>query len=819
MLKNYLKATLRSMARNKMLSATMIFGLTLGILSSFLLLMYVFNELSYDRFLPNSNRIFRITNEFRKSWGKVHVAKCYGKWVDPIKDGYPEITQMVKLNDSYNTPTVIVDENRFKPNNFFEADSTFFDVFQFDFEYGSASEALRNPKSIVLSRSIAYKYFGNQNPIGKLLKTLDDNSDFFEYHVSGVFQDVPVNSHFHPEIIANWPSEKKRNEKGYYYILLKQAKDVMALQGKLSEFVTRGLPPNEASEVSLYLQALTDIHLKSHLGRELEVNGNTTQVYVLFLVALLILIITGINYMNLSIARKMASMKELGVRKVLGADNRAMLIQNISESFIYVFISLILALLLFEPSLLILEMYLNLKIGIGIWSNPELLSAFIIEIISLFLVAGGYPTLVMRKASSVDILTSDTHSSKGQGSRLRGLFSRNILLVVQVSLAILLISGVVIVIQQMNYVANVDLGYDSQQMIYLPEATAVKDRYDVLKKELLNQAGVTGVTAEMQEPSTEIVDNCKVFVDGMSDVKQAPWSEFLPVDRDYINVMKMKLIAGSSFDAYTSKDIPAYKFNSPQEEQTYFESIERAYMLNEAAVKMLGWRSPQEAISKQLSVNADRSHLKSGPVIGIVKDFHFISLHSRIDPIVLFVEPRWCHYVLIRISTNGIEGTLANIKQIWNRINPEYPFDYKFLNDVFAAKYIADNEFKIVMGLFSSIAIVIACIGLFSMSLFTAERRIKEIGIRKVLGATVLDIAVMLTKDLMKWILLANIVACPIAYYFMNKWLQDFAYRIDISWWIFVLSGGITLVIALLTVSYQAIKAATRNPVESLRYE
>ena len=323
----------------------------------------------------------------------------------------------------------------------------------------------------------------------------------------------------------------------------------------------------------------------------------------------------------------------------------------------------------------------------------------------------------------------------------------------------------------------------------------------------------------MQEPSTEIVDNCKVFVGGMSDVKQAPWSEFLPVDRDYIHVMKMKLIAGSSFDTYTSAEIPVHKLNSPQDEQTYYENTERTYMLNEAAVKMLGWKSPQEAIGKQLRVNADRFHFKSGPVIGVVKDFHFISLHSKIDPIVLFVEPRWCHYILIGISTNGIEGTLANIKQAWNRINPEYPFDYKFINDVFAAKYIADNQFKIVMGLFSSIAIIIACIGLFSVSLFTTERRIKEVGIRKVLGASMPQIVFILTKDLTKWIILANIIAWPLAYYYMNKWLQDFAYRIDISLWVFVLSGGIVLIIALTTVSWQAVKAATANPVDSLRYE
>jgi putative ABC transport system permease protein len=819
MLKSYLKTVLRGMVRRKLLSTTMIFGLALGILSSFLLMIYVFNELSYDRYLPNSNRIYRITSYFTKSWGAQQVAKCYGNWIDPIKDEYPEFAKLTKFNDSNPAPTVTVNENKFKPENFFKADSTFFDIFQFDFVYGSASEALRNPKSIVLSRSVACEYFGNQNPIGKILKTLDDNSESFEYHVSGVFQDAPINSHFHPEIIASWKSEKERQLKGYYYVLLKQAKDETGLQGKLSEFVARHLTPDEASGISLYLQALSDIHLKSHLSRELEENGNITQVYALFLVAILIIIITCINYINLSIARKTASIKELGVRRVLGSDNKAMLLQNILESFIYVFISILIVLLFFEPSLLVLKKYLNLNIGIDVWSNPELLSVFIVEIVLLCLVAGGYPTLVLRKASSVNILVSGSYSQTGHGTRLHGLFSRKILLVAQFSLAILLISVVMIVVQQMNYISNVNLGYDNQQMIFLPDPLKVNERYDELKKELLNQAGVMGVTACMQVPSVEIVDNCKVFVGSMVDIKRAPWSELLPVDVDFTKVMKMKLLAGSTFDNYTSTEMLTRQRKLSQDEKTYIETAERVYMLNESAVKMLGWKSSQEAIGKQIRINVNRDHLKRGAVIGVVKDFHFISLHQKIDPIILFVEPMFFHNILVRISTNGIDGTLANIKQIWNRINPEYPFDYEFLSDVFAAKYITDNRFKIVMELFSSIAVVIACIGLFSVSLFTTERRIKEIGIRKVLGASVSEVVIMLMKDITKWIVLANIIALPAAYFFMNKWLQDFAYRIDISWWVFVFSGGIALIIALATISVHAVKSATANPIEALHYE
>jgi putative ABC transport system permease protein len=807
------------MVRRKLLSATMIIGLTLGILSSFLLMIYVFNELSYDRYLPNSNLIYRITSNFTKSWGAQQVAKCYGNWIEPIKNEYPEFAKLTKFNDANPSPTVTINENKFKTKNFFEADSTFFNIFQFDFIYGSASEALRNPKSIVLSRSIAREYFGNQNPIGKILKTLDDNSESFEYHVSGVFQDAPINSHFHPEIIASWKSEKERQVKGYYYVLLKQAKDETGLQGKLSDFTARHLTPDEAADISLYLQPLRDIHLKSHLSRELELNGNFTQICALFLVAILILIITCINYIHLSIARKTASIKELGVRRVLGADNSAMLLQNILESFIYIFISLCLVLLLFEPSLIILKKHLNLNIGIDVWNNPKLLSVFIFEIISLCLISGGYPTLVLRKASSVNILISGSHSPVYYRSGLHRLFSRKLLIVVQFSLAILLISVVMIVVKQMNYISNVNLGYDNQQMIFLPEPTAVKERYEVIKKELLNQAGVMGVTSCMQVPSVDIVDNCKVFVDGLLDNKKAPWSEFLPVDVNFIKAMKMKLLAGCSFDSYNLSEIIPPKFNSKNDEQMYFENTNRMYVLNESAVKMLGWKSPQEAIGKQIRINVSWYHFKRGAVIGVVKDFHFLPLHNKIDPVVLFVEPIFCHNILIRMSTNGIDGTLANIKQIWNKINPEYPFDYSFLSDVFAAKYIADNRFKFVMELFSSIAVVIACIGLFSISLFTTERRIKEIGIRKLLGASVAQVVFMLMKDITKWIILANFIAWPAAYFFMNKWLQDFAYKIDISWWVFVISGGIALLIALLTVSFQAIKAAIANPIEALRYE
>jgi len=796
----------------------MILGLALGILSSFLLLTYVFNELSYDRYLPDSNRVYRITSDYHGNWGTQQVARCYDDWIDQFKGECPEVVEMVKFFNPF-LASITINGNKFKPGNFLEADSTFFQVFPFKFMRGNSAAALQSPFSMVIAQSIARRYFGSGNPIGKRVEVIDENSNSFEYHVTGVIEDVPANSHFHADFIAGWIAPYEREGRGYYYFTAIQGASQKELRVKLDEFVLKHASKDEASRLSFHLQALTDIHLKSHLNRELDVNGNITQVYVLSIMAVLIMIITCINYINLSIARKTASTKELGVRRVLGAGTAAMFLQNIAESFTYVLVSLFIVVLLFEPSLAMLEGYLNFRIGIDVPENMPLALFFFGEVLLLGVVSGGYPTLALRRASSVGILSISHNYAGNLNAGARGLFSRRALLVVQFSLAILLISAVIIVVQQMNYVESINMGYDPEQIVVIPHVPdTVKERYPVLKKELEKESGVLGITTSLEVPSDEIVDKARAAVEGKWDFAHAPFCDLLPVDRDFVNVMKMTLVAGDSFDKYILADAARpHSFKSRQDIDTYL-NCDRVYMINEAAVKTLGWKSPQEAIGKRIALSW-AFQLKLGPIVGVVKDFHFTSLHRKIEQIVMFVEPLWYNNILIRVNANGIDKTLASIRQIWNRIIPEYQFDYEFANDAYAAKYIVDNQFKAAMGIFSSIAIVVACIGLFSVSLFNAERRRKEIGIRKVVGASVLEIAIMLTKDLARWIILANLFAWPLAYYGMTKWLQNFAYHTDITIWPFVLAGMLTLTVAMLTVSWQAVRAAMASPVESLRYE
>lgn len=799
----------------------MLFGLSVGILSSFLLLTYVFNQLSYDRYLPDSNRIYRITSDYRGlgNFANEQIARCYFNWIHDIKADYPQVAQLVKFNDpSFAAATA--NRKTFRPKHFFISDSTFFEVFKFKFIRGSREEALRSPMSIVLAQRIAQKYFGDVDPIGKILTIPINDSIAYKYHITGVMENVPANSHFHPEFVARWPNKWTKEGMGYYYILLKRGANAKELQARLGGFVAAHLPPDQASKFSLRLQSLTSIHLESHLERELEVNGNITQVYALLIVALLIIVITCINYINLAIARRTTCLKELGVRRVLGAGAGELFKQNISESTMYVFVSLILALLLYEPSLVALERYMNLKIGAGGSWNMYLLFAFAVEIVMLCVISGGYPTLILRKVSSATILSAGTHASPFSVPGMRGMLSRRALLVIQFSMAILLISVVIIVYQQMRYVANVNLGYDAEQLVTIPNIPfPAKERYDVLKKELMNQFGVVGVTASTEVPSEKIVDNCQVYTGGGWDSKNAPSFEALPVDSDFISVMKMKLLAGTPFTKYVAADQPVPDFKSMKEWQTYFKTTDWVYIINRTALSDLGWKTPQEAIGKPIGVHLSGLDFKYGPVVGVAKDFHFTSLHNKIEPIIMFVQPLWFDNVLIRVRTKNLGNTLSDIKKVWGQVNPEYPFDYQFVSNVFAAKYTADSQFKIIIGLFSTIAVVIACIGLFSVSLFTTERRIKEIGIRKVLGASVSEIVIMLTKDLTKWVIFANVIAWPVAYYGMSKWLQGFAYHIEINWWVFVLSGALALSVAVLTSGVVAIRRAGGNPVKSLRYE
>jgi putative ABC transport system permease protein len=400
------------------------------------------------------------------------------------------------------------------------------------------------------------------------------------------------------------------------------------------------------------------------------------------------------------------------------------------------------------------------------------------------------------------------------------MFSRRALLVVQFSIAILLISSVIIVDQQMKYVSNIDMGYEPEQLVAIPDIPLkAKEKYNVLKKELINQSGVMGVTTSLEVPSVNIADNCQVFTGGGWKNKNAPSFEVLPVDRDFISVMKMRLLAGNSLREYVPANLKPHQFKSSQDMKNYFETTKRDYVINQAGIKAMGWKTPQEAIGKQVGIHLNGINFKYGRVVGVVKNFHFTSLHTKIEPVIMFVEPIWYNNILIRIQAKDVENTLKKIKNVWGRVNPEYPFNYEFVNDAFAAKYLADNQFKLAISLFSTIAVIIACIGLFAVSLFSSKRRIKEIGIRKVLGASASGIVIMLTKDITKWILLANVVAWPVAYYGMTIWLQNFAYHINIHLLIFVAAGLLTFFVAVLTVSIQTIRAAMMDPVRSLRNE
>ena len=821
MLKSYFKSAFRNMMRRKLLSGTMIAGLALGILSSFLLLTYVFNQFSYDRYLPDSDRIYRLTSDYKGLGNFAHekIACVYFSWVHGIKEAYPEIDQLVKFYDpSFAAATA--NHRTFLPNNFFISDSTFFDVFKFKFMRGKRSEALRSPMSVVLTERIAQKYFGNADPIGKLLTIPISDSLSLKYHITGVMENVPANSHFHPEFVARWPRILSSDGMAYYYILLKKGARSQNLKSSLPAFVAAHLPRNDASKFSLGMQSLTDIHLHSHLEREIEVNGNVMEVYAMLILALLIIAISSINYINLAIARKTASLKELGVRKVLGAGSSEIFKQSISESTVYVLGSLVLALMLYEPFLAALQVYMNLRIDVtGLWQF-YLSAAFITEIVLLCAVSGTYPALILRKMSPAAVMGVGAHASPSPNHAMRGMLSRRALVVVQFSAAILLISSVIIVYRQMRFVADAKLGYDADQLVAIRNIPfQAKLKYGVLKSELRNQPGVIGVTAAIHAPSNKLVDNGRVYTGGGWQSRNAPSFHVLPVDRDFIGVMKMKVLAGDSFRKYVLAEQSVPDFNTEKDWVSYFKNKNWYYIINQTGLRDLGWKTPQEAIGKLLGLRLSGMNFKYGSIVGVVGNFHFTSLHDKIGPVVMFVEPLWFDDVIIRVRARDISNTMAGIKSVWTKVNPEMPFHYQFVSSEFAARYAADNQFKVVMGLFSSLAIVIACIGLFGVSLFTAERRTKEVGIRKVLGASVLEIATMLTGDLAKWILLANVLAWPLAYYAMNRWLQGFAYHITINIWAFLAAGLFTLVVAMLTVGLQSLRAATANPVESLRYE
>ena len=800
MFRNYLKIAFRNLLKYRAYSFINILGLAVGITACMMILLYVNDELSYDTYNVKAERIYRF-------YGRAHMqGREFKMAVTPAPAGatlvhdYPEVVQYTRLLPASNM-LIRYKDNVFNETRFFWADSTVFDVFTIPFTEGNPKTALNQPHTVVLTESLAKKYFGNEDPLNKIMNFEDGTA----YTVSGVVKDCPSNSHFHYDIFASMASIEAGksnfwiNNNFYTYIVLKKGASASKLQAKFPALVKKYAGPQiyqglgitfedwekKGNAYQFFLQPLTSIHLHSHLNNELEANSDIKYVYIFSIIAVFILLIACINFMNLSTARSITRSKEVGVRKVLGSNKSQLVKQFLIESFLLTFISILIAVLLVEIFLPLFNNLADKNLHTNYFHSLVAIPALIAAIIIVGLISGSYPAFFLSSFQPSKVL-------KGKATGSKGSWLRSGLVIFQFSISIILFIGTMIIYNQMKYIQDANLGFNKEHVLVVQRAWALENHAETFKDELIKNPHIINATNTNDLPG-------RVFSETVFKLENAPVSQqflmgLITTDGNFAKTMGIDLTEGR----YFSKNNPS-------------DSV--AVVLNESAVKTFNIKDP---IGKRIIFAGQNLTCN---IIGVVKDFHLRSLHQKIEPLVIYYRSGQTNYLPIRISSNDISGTISAIKNEWKKFVPNKPFEYFFLDEDLNRLYHSDQKTGEILTSFSLLAISIACLGLFGLAAFTTERRTKEIGIRKALGASVLNVIFILSKEFTKWVLIANIIAWPVAYFFMNKWLQDFAYRINVSIWIFILSGIIALFIALLTVISHAIKAARANPVKSLRYE
>ncbi len=808
MIHSYLKTAIRNIFKHKIYSLINILGLAIGLAACILILLFVVNEFSFDRFHDNYKRIYRIAVDGRMSGDYFNVAVTPIPMGPAVVNDFPEIENAVRFQEVQGDIFISYDEKKFYENGLLFTDSTIFEVFTFDLVLGDKETLLDEPFSLVINESLAKKYFNNENPLGKVIRY----NNTYNFKITGVIKDIPENSHIKFELLASWESIKEMQGDDYRegwsslsihtYILINGQADIQELDDKLDLYImghfaeNAGITVEEIKEYNIefipYLQPLKDIHLHSNLMAELSPNSDISNVYLFGAIALFIILIACINFMNLSTARSTKRAREVGIRKVHGAVRKELIRQFLGESILMSLIALFIAGALVELVMPVYNSLIGQPLEMGMFDSWILIISYIVFAIIIGIIAGSYPAFFLSSFRPIKVIKGDLTG----GSKKSAL--RNTLVVFQFAISIFLLIGTGIIYGQLKYVKAKKLGFDKEQVLVIPlRSEALQEKYEVFKNEFRSIPGVISIAASSTIPG-QGMDGTAIFPEGQPETE--PWLIFyMSADYDYPETMGMKMKYGRDF----SKD---------------FITDSSALIINETLVNKLGWG--EAAIGKKFTPG-DPNNENKFHVIGVVEDFHFESLYDKIEPMVISLNQDRYTILNLKIDPANMYKTVSLIEDRWNNIDANFPFDYMFINQTFDDLYRSEERTGKLFIYFSVIAIFIACLGLFGLSSFTAEQRTKEIGIRKTMGASVGSVVLMLSRQYTRWVLVANILAWPVAFYFLSKWLENFAYRIEVlgKWWIFPLAAIISLFIAILTVLYQSIKAASSNPVNSLKYE
>jgi putative ABC transport system permease protein len=769
--------------------------------------------MNYDKYQPNADRVYRVTRTFYNlqngsvSLDLATVAPPFGPL---LQNDFKEVEEVTRLYPGGSMP-VKFDEKMFNERNVVFADDKLFDFFKVNVEEGNPARALSDPYSVMMTDETAKKYFGDADPINKIIK-INPSGNYVNFKVTGIYKPFPSNTHIHPDILLSFSTLKDSlilgendlqtdwgNNSFFTYIRLEKGYDPKKLAAQFPSFLDRHMTgvyktvkPSQGT--SLSLQKLTDIHLRSHTDFEAEENGDIKRVYIFSAIALFILLIACINYMNLSTARSTLRAREIGIRKTIGARRKELMAQFLSESVLISWIALLFALAFTSLLLPWLNKVSGQSLSIDILLKWQIIVPILIIPFAVGLLSGIYPAIFMSSFQPVKVLKGFTTSGKG------GISFRKILVTLQFAISIILIICTAIVFSQMSYMENKSLGYDKEHVVTLPYVAELSDKYDAFRTDLLLNSNIKNAGRSSRIPTGRLLDAGGVSM--MNGDSLAPVNadiKFVTIDQDFLSTYGIKIAAGRDLSRAFGTDTSSF-------------------LINEAAAKVLGFKKNEDAIGKDFGYNGQK-----GKLIGVFNDFNFESMHQKIVPLVLYIAPNPNYYgrISIKIGGSNISGALNHIESTWRKYLPETPYEFTFLDENFANLYLAEVRQEKLFTIFACLAIIIACLGLFGLSAFAISQRIKEIGIRKVLGADVSTIVTLLSKDFLKLVAFSTIIAFPVGWYFMNQWLQGFAYRININmyWWIFIIAAVLAAFIALFTIGFQAIKAAIGNPVKSLRSE
>jgi len=802
MIQNYFKIAWRNILKNKGIFSINIAGLAIGIASCLMIMLFVIDELSYDRFHEKADQIVRVVFNANINGEQMKEAVVMAPVAQTLREEIPEVLDATRLTNQYGA-NITYKNTVYWERKFAYVDPNFFEVFTLPIIQGNSKDPLKEPHSVVLTKAEAKKYFGNQNAIGQSLILNEDK----HYTVTAIIEKVPKNSHFHFDLFATTQGYKPAdgtswvNSDFFTYLVLKEGVDYKVVEAKLPAISEKYMGPQmkeaigmsfkeftEENEIGLFLQPLTSIHLHSDFSSssELEQGGDIKYVYIFSAVALFMLFIACINFMNLSTAAASKRAKEIGIRKVLGSDKNQLIYQFLTESFISTCIATLIALIIFG---LVLPMFNNLSgkdLQIEYLLQPSLIIILILLILLISFLAGGYPAFFLSSFKPISALKSK-FSGDGKNKSIRGG-----LVIFQFVVSSGLILATLIVNQQMDFIQSKELGFHKEQMLVLRNSFLLGNDVDSFKNEILKDPRVAYATQSAFVPAGESDNSMSgIFLGQQFQRRMFVYN----VDDQYIPTMCMKLLSGRNF----SKD---------------FGADSTKVIINEKAAEFLGFG--KDAVGKELLRDTNDGK-KSLTVIGVVKDFHFKSLHQEIEPLIMVNKPYGG--LIISAKVADMSGLISRLNTLWLSYNNKEAFSYSLLDDSYKQTYLTEQKMGSILKIFAILTIIVACLGLFGLVTFTAEQRFKEIGIRKVLGSSVPQIVTLLSKDFLKLVLLSFLIAFPLGFYLMNEWLQDFAYRIEVSWQVFVIAALITIIIAFLTIGFKSIQAATANPIKSLRTE